>query len=202
MLPLGRMGIRAERGDDRRTRFTRDEQYAMMTLWCIFRSPLMMGGDLPSNDDFTLALLTNDGVLAVNQTSAGNRELLERGSNIAWIADAPGKTSKYLALFNIGDSGPANAARQAATKEMLKPDLPKRLAALREKGSLKISFRFEKNLTVSSIEISFNEIGLSGPGLLRDLWQQKDLGSFEGRAGLEVAAHGARLVKVTPRKGS
>jgi hypothetical protein len=31
------------------------------------------------------------------------------------------------------------AARQAATKEMLKPDLPKRLAALREKGSLKIS---------------------------------------------------------------
>jgi hypothetical protein len=39
------------------------------------------------------------------------------------------------------------AARQAATKEMLKPDLPKRLAALREKGSVKISFRFEKKLT-------------------------------------------------------
>jgi hypothetical protein len=33
----------------------------------------------------------------------------------------------------------SNAARQAAAKEMLKPDLPKRLAALREKGSLKIS---------------------------------------------------------------
>jgi hypothetical protein len=43
-----------------------------------------------------------------------------------------------------------NAARQAATKERFKPDLPKRLAALREKGGLKISFRFEKNLTVSS----------------------------------------------------
>jgi len=42
-----------------------------------------------------------------------------------------------------------NAARQAATKERFKPDLPKRLAALREKGNLKISFRFEKNLTVS-----------------------------------------------------
>jgi len=48
--------------------------------------------------------------------------------------------------FNIG------AARPAATKERFKPDLPKRLAALREKGSLKISFRFEKNLTVSSTE--------------------------------------------------
>jgi hypothetical protein len=44
------------------------------------------------------------------------------------------------------------AARQAATKERFKPDLPKRLAALREKGGLKISFRFEKNLTVSSTE--------------------------------------------------
>jgi hypothetical protein len=45
-----------------------------------------------------------------------------------------------------------HAARPAATKEMLKPDLPKRLAALREKGCLKISFRFEKNLTVSSAD--------------------------------------------------
>jgi len=45
-----------------------------------------------------------------------------------------------------------DAARQAATKERFKPDLPKRLAALREKGGLKISFRFEKNLTVSSAD--------------------------------------------------
>jgi len=45
-----------------------------------------------------------------------------------------------------------HAERQAATKERFKPDLPKRLAALREKGGLKISFRFEKNLTVSSAE--------------------------------------------------
>jgi hypothetical protein len=45
-----------------------------------------------------------------------------------------------------------HAARPAATKERFKPDLPKRLAALREKGSLKISFRFEKNLTVSSAD--------------------------------------------------
>jgi hypothetical protein len=45
-----------------------------------------------------------------------------------------------------------HAARQAATKERFKPDLPTRLAALREKGNLKISFRFEKNLTVSSAD--------------------------------------------------
>ena len=50
MLPLGRIGIRGEVGDDRKTRFTADEQQTHITLWSIARSPLMFGGDLPSND--------------------------------------------------------------------------------------------------------------------------------------------------------
>jgi hypothetical protein len=107
MLPLGHIGIRAERGDNRQTRFTRDEQFTLMSLWCIFRSPLMMGGDLPSCDPFTLALLTNGEVLAVNQKSEKNRELFARGDQIAWTADVPGCKSKYLALFNSGDNGSA-----------------------------------------------------------------------------------------------
>ena len=68
MLPLGRIGIRAERGDDRMSRFTHDEQRTLMSLWSIAQSPLMFGGDLPGNDDFTLSLITNDEVLAVDQT--------------------------------------------------------------------------------------------------------------------------------------
>jgi hypothetical protein len=103
MLPLGRIGIRAERGDDRRTRFTADEQYTLMTLWLIFRSPLMMGGDLPSNDAFTLSLLTNPEALAVHRSSAGNHELFARGNQIAWVADVPGTKDKYVAAFNLAD---------------------------------------------------------------------------------------------------
>ena len=63
MIPLGRISIRGERGEDRMTRLTKDEQYSLMTLFTIFRSPLMFGGDLPSNDAFTLSLLTNKSVL-------------------------------------------------------------------------------------------------------------------------------------------
>jgi alpha-galactosidase len=103
MLALGRIGIRAERGDDRQTRFTRDEQVTLMTLWSIFRSPLMFGGDLPSNDAFTLSLLTNQEVLTVNQRSRNNRELFARDNVIAWTADAARGRDKYLAVFNIGD---------------------------------------------------------------------------------------------------
>src|SRR5258708_36468716 len=57
MLPLGHLGIKAERGNDRMSLFSKDEQYTVMTLWCIFKSPLMFGGDLPGNDSFTLSLL-------------------------------------------------------------------------------------------------------------------------------------------------
>lgn len=104
MLPLGRIGIRAERGDARMSRLTRDEQITLMTAWSIARSPLMFGGNLPDNDAFTLALITNDEVLAVNQASAGGRQLFANGNQIAWVADAPGSRAKYVAVFNLGDT--------------------------------------------------------------------------------------------------
>ncbi|MFL6211784.1 MAG: glycoside hydrolase family 27 protein [Pyrinomonadaceae bacterium] len=107
MLPLGRIGLRAERGTDRRTHFTADEQFTLLTLWAMFRSPLMFGGDLPSNDEFTLLLLTNAEVLAVNQHSTNNRELFTRGNTVAWVADAPRGRAKYLAVFNLGDDAMA-----------------------------------------------------------------------------------------------
>ncbi|GGF01475.1 NPCBM/NEW2 domain-containing protein [Hymenobacter cavernae] len=107
MLPLGRLGIRAERGDDRMTRFTKDEQYTLMTLWSIFRSPLMFGGDLPSNDAFTLSLLTNKNVLAVHHNSKNNKQLFRNGDAVGWVADDPQTGDKYLALFNAADQKPA-----------------------------------------------------------------------------------------------
>jgi hypothetical protein len=103
MLPLGKIGIRAERGDPRMTNFTVDEQYTLMTLFSIFRSPLMYGGDLPSMDDFTLSLITNEEVLSVNKNSAGNRQLFRENDLIAWTADDPVTGDKFLALFNAQD---------------------------------------------------------------------------------------------------
>ncbi len=104
MLPLGRIGIRAERGNDRQSLFTRDEQVTLMTLWSICRSPLMFGGDLPSNDDFTLSLLTNEDVLKVNQASEANAEFLRHGDQVAWSAKSSDSEDRYLALFNLGDA--------------------------------------------------------------------------------------------------
>ncbi len=115
MLPLGHIGIRAERGVDRPSLLTRDEQVTLMTLWAIFRSPLMFGGDLPSSDSFTLSLLTNDEVLRVNQASRANRQIMRQGDLIAWAAEALDGDDRYLALFNAGEE----AARVAIDLEML-----------------------------------------------------------------------------------
>ena len=71
-----------------------------MTFWSIVRSPLILGADMTKLDKATLALLTNDEVLVVNQASEGNRQLFEKGDLITWVADVPGSKDKYLAVFN------------------------------------------------------------------------------------------------------
>ena len=104
MLPLGHIGIRAERGNDRASLLTHDEQYTLMSMWAIFRSPLMLGGDIPSSDAFTIALLTNPEVLKVNQHSDNGRQVYREGDTIVWLADVPGSRSKYLTVSNAGDT--------------------------------------------------------------------------------------------------
>jgi hypothetical protein len=100
MLPLGITGM------GRRTKFTLDEQYTLMTLWSIARSPLIFGGDMTRMDAFTLSLLTNAEVLAVDQGSRSNHQLYSRDGLIAWVADVPDSPDKYLALFNTRDAAP------------------------------------------------------------------------------------------------
>jgi len=100
MLPLGLLAL-----GQRRTRFTPDEQRTMMSLWAIARSPLIMGGDLRALDAATLALLTNDAMLAVNQHSRGNRQLYRTDRHIAWTARDERSDDLYAALFNLGEAG-------------------------------------------------------------------------------------------------
>jgi alpha-galactosidase len=85
MLPLGNVRVWQEK--DNWTQLTEDEQITLMTLWCIARSPLIMGGNMPKNDAFTLSLMTNDEVIAVNQQSTNNRQV-------------------FISLADLGLSGP------------------------------------------------------------------------------------------------
>ncbi|NLH15054.1 MAG: alpha-galactosidase [Phycisphaerae bacterium] len=94
MLPFGIIDF------NRPTNFTKDEQILCMSLWCIARSPLIFGGDMTRLDEFTLNLLTNPEVLAVNQTSMNNRQVSRKDDLIVWAADIPGSPDHYVGLFN------------------------------------------------------------------------------------------------------
>ena len=103
MIPLGRISVRGERGEDRMSRLTKEEQYTLMSLFTIFRSPLMFGGDLPSNDEFTLSLLTNEEVLRMHHDGTDVRQIFQKDGKVA-ITSRNSKTEEvYLAIFNIDD---------------------------------------------------------------------------------------------------
>lgn len=101
MIPLGHLSIRGERGEDRLSRLTKDEQYTLMTFWTIFRSPLMFGGDLPTIDEFTLSLLTNDGVIRMHKESTDVTLLFQDNNQSAIVSRNENGSEVYLALFNL-----------------------------------------------------------------------------------------------------
>jgi len=178
MLPMG--NVRAWQTRDAWTHFTKDEQFTLMTLWCIARSPLIMGGNLPNNDDFTLALMTNDEVLAVNQNSTNNRQLLNTNNAVAWIADIPGSKAKYVALFNTSPAPvPGRRGRANASAGTNAPAADPTATQPRE------------------ITVSVADLGLSGSVKVRDLWNHKDLGSVTEKFSQTLNSHGAGLYRLS-----
>ena len=130
MLPMGRIGIRAERGNPRMSNFTKDEQYTLMTLWSIFKSPLMFGGNFPDNDTFTNALITNTRVLEVLKKSTNNRPLFTKEESAAWVADAPQKGEKFLAVFNKADQKMAVEEKAVWKSGLISRDTPNQSQSL------------------------------------------------------------------------
>jgi len=104
MLPLGYLGPRPGWGEARASRLTADESRMLMTLWSMARSPLVAGTNLTRMDPATEALYTNPEVIAVDQHSRENRQLLRKGSVVVWTATPQSGGGHYLALFNLGDA--------------------------------------------------------------------------------------------------
>ena len=103
MLPFGKLRVTSAEGGGAPGRFTADEQQTVMTLWSMFRSPLIFGGDLPSNDAATTALITNEEVLEVNQHSRGGHQVPGGGDIRVWVAQGTVAGEYYVAVFNLTD---------------------------------------------------------------------------------------------------
>ena len=105
MLPLGRLCVNTpgHNEQERFTNFSQNEQITMMTLWCIFRSPLMMGGEMRDNDDYTLSIMTNKDLLRLLSCSYGARQVQRTADTVIWSSnDIDG--GKYVAFFNVSSA--------------------------------------------------------------------------------------------------
>ena len=105
MIPFGRIALQNRPvGEERMSRFTDEECTTLMTLFCIARSPLMIGADLLSTPQEIIdRYFKNKEVLAVNQDSSDNRQVFINAKYAVWIATDPGSGDRYLALFNLQD---------------------------------------------------------------------------------------------------
>ena len=101
MLPVG--ALRQDYDPEDWTKFTQPEQRTMMTLWCMMRSPLMIGAELTKLDAFTKELLTNADLLAIQKESFCAHPLYTLADRAAWIAPRKDGKGVYLALFNLSD---------------------------------------------------------------------------------------------------
>lgn len=109
MLPWGSLAPHPGWGKPRQSRLTEDEVRTQFTLWAVSRSPLILGANLTQLDDFTRSLITNQDVIAVNQTTSASEEAAGDPADAArfrvWSATAAGaRAAHYLAVFNLQES--------------------------------------------------------------------------------------------------
>jgi alpha-galactosidase len=299
MLPIGIVEFK------RPTNFTKNEQYTLMSLWAIGRSPLIFGGDMTKLDDFTKEMLTNPEILKVNQNSINNRQVSREKNLIVWTADVPNSKDKYVALFNAQSKGenldlnnadyvsPIIAGKESSQKVEVSVKDGKKLVLFvkdggngfesdhivwadpvlhgpkgdlkltslkwlsatsgwgdasvnrtcennpiiinnepregigahaasvivyqlpegydsftatgyvtREKGSVTFGVLVDKGTLdfpdKANVKVNFEAINIKGKVKVRDLWNHKDLGTFDGSFERELPQHGAGLYRITP----
>jgi len=97
---LERMELLSGKGFTRWSEFTHNQMYTFITLRALSASPLMMGGDLPSLDDFSLKLITNKEVLACNQNGVMGSLKYENQDIEVWNTPEKNTNNGWIGIFN------------------------------------------------------------------------------------------------------
>lgn len=176
MLPLGRLGKGFH--EERMTRFTKDEQRTMMSLWCIFGSPLMVGAELTQLDDWTLSLLTNRKILAMLTPECRPRQITLDKKKAIWTARNARSGETYVALFNLWDA-----------EAEISVDLRKVLPDGEPTGS---------NPTDSNIAGSNTaDSNTADTARWEELWSGETVSARNGMLSARIPTHGCRVYKCT-----
>ncbi|GAB4038908.1 NPCBM/NEW2 domain-containing protein [Spirosoma gilvum] len=154
------------------TRLTPDEQYSHVSLFSLLAAPMLIGCPIEQLDPFTLNLLTNDEVIAIDQDPLGKSARLVQETDGVQVWAKPLEDGSYaVGLFNVGDFGKTPQSY----------------------------FRWGDE-TAKSFTFDFTKIGLKGSYKLRDVWRQQDLGNFTGTFKTDIRHHGVVMFRMSPGK--
>jgi len=150
------------------TRLTPDEQYSHISIFSLIASPMLIGCPIDQLDAFTVSLLSNDEVIAINQDPLGKaaRLVLEKDGFQVWKREL-GNGDYAIGIFNIASYGKTPQSY----------------------------FRWG-NEKATNFQLNFKEIGLNGNFNIRDVWRQKDLGIFNNTIKTSVPYHGVMMFRI------
>jgi len=87
------------------TTLTRHEQYAYMSMWTLMAAPLFYSGDITRLDAFTLNVLNNAEVIAVDQDPLGRQARIVRKTDDEFVLVKPMEDgSVAVGLFNLSEA--------------------------------------------------------------------------------------------------
>ena len=196
MLPLGKLGKGF--GGERDTHFTDAEQRTMLTLWCMFRSPLMLGAELTKLDDKTLSLLTNRDVLSLLTDSCGAEQVRRDDTSAIW--------KSHAVVVNDAAANKRRAGLLAAASRCNARVVTTSAAAV-DSQSLYVAL-FNLADTEATVAVSYAELALAASTVyqVRDLWAQCDIAPIPATAdecaavlSVTLPAHGAAAYRLQPQ---
>ena len=148
------IGLQRSFGTVHPTYLTRNEQYTHVSLWSLMCAPLLLGCDLGKLDDFTMSLIKNREIIAINQDTLGT----------------PARRFVRCDSYEIWKRPLANGDFAVAIVNLY--PLTKR------------------------IDLKFSEIGLEGSFKVRDVWRQKDEGTFSEAYCVELPPHATKVLRM------
>ncbi len=86
------------------TKLSANEQYSYMSMWCLMAAPLIFSGDMEKLDEFTLNVLCNAEVIAIDQDALGRQARIVAQDDDQLILAKPLEDGAVaVGLFNLDD---------------------------------------------------------------------------------------------------
>lgn len=102
---IRKSALYAGKGYTRESELSKDQMKTFITMRALSASPLMIGGDLLTMDEYSYSLLTNPYILACNQNGKMGKLIFEKDGVEIWKVKHIESNKGWIGIFNRTDLG-------------------------------------------------------------------------------------------------